>query len=54
MLELDLVDIDGTVSAADSVQPASMVEMQVAHYHRFNILDVVAGFGNCGGELVFL
>lgn len=53
MFELDLVDLDGYICAAEVLESARVVEVQVPDYYGFDVGDGVAGSGDRGGEFVF-
>jgi hypothetical protein len=43
MLEFFFMNIDGHISANEVLQPARMIQMQVAHDDCCHVLDVVSG-----------
>ena len=52
MLELDLVHVNRHLRAAEVLQPAGVIEMQVPDDHHLHVLDVVARPRDGGGQLV--
>ena len=54
MLEFLLVHIDRHVCVDEVLQAPRVVEVQVAHDYRLDVFDVVAGFGDRGGESIVL
>jgi hypothetical protein len=44
MLELGLVDVNRDTRAFEILQSTGVVQVEVTHYDRFNVLDVMASF----------
>ena len=52
VLQLRLMNINRNIRAAEVLQASSVIEMQMPHYDRLDVFDVVACFGYGSGELM--
>ena len=54
MFQLQLMDPNRYVGVFEVHQPARMVNVQVSHDNRFDVLNVMTGFGNGFVQLLVL